>query len=464
MSGPIYESAGEILNRIRQREVTVRDVVESHLSRIDEVNPALNAVITRCDDSALEQADKADKALSEGKAAGPLHGLPFTIKDVFFTKGIRTTAGTKGLSDHVPDYNATVVDRLLDAGAILLGKTNTPELTFFYETDNLIFGKTNNPYDLTLSPGGSSGGAAAIITAGGSPLDIGSDTGGSIRAPAHFCGIAGIKPTHGRVPRKGFIPPGGTPVDPITQIGPLCRYVGDLELILPVISGADWHDSSAYDLPPPDSGGADLRRLRVCYYTDNGVAPVREEISAAVRNAAQILGDEGASVSEDRPEGVERAADLFFRLFMTDGGAWVRRLFERYGTDEIYPFLAWTEKRDDEPEAPASAFTMLLEEIDSFRTDMANFIGAYDAIIAPVYPAAALPHGNPTNSENMPGFSYCQAYNLTGWPVVVVRGGASPEGLPIGVQIITRPWREDLGLAIARTIESRTGGFQPPSL
>ena len=191
----VFASASELTKRILAREVSAVEAVEMHLTRIDEVNSVLNAMVTRCDDMALDQARKADAALARGRSLGPLHGLPITIKDAFDTAGVRSTGGTRGRADYIPSTNATAVKRLLSAGAILIGKTNTPELTLLYDTDNLLSGKTFNPYDLSLSPGGSSGGSAAIVAAGGSPLDLGSDTGGSIRLPAHFCGLAGIKPT-----------------------------------------------------------------------------------------------------------------------------------------------------------------------------------------------------------------------------------------------------------------------------
>ena len=194
MNDVIFASASALTRRIRARELSAVEVVEMHLARIDAVNPSLNAVVTRCDARALERAKQADALLAKDQTLGPLHGLPITIKDAFDTAEVRSTGGTQGRANYIPSQNATAVARLLSAGAILMGKTNTPELTLFYDTDNVLFGKTFNPYDLSLSPGGSSGGSAAIVAAGGSPLDLGSDTGGSIRLPAHFCGVAGIKP------------------------------------------------------------------------------------------------------------------------------------------------------------------------------------------------------------------------------------------------------------------------------
>jgi amidase len=462
MSEVIFDSVSEIARRIRDREISAVEVVEMHLARIDAVNPSLNAVVTRCDEMALQRAKEADAALAKAKPLGPLHGLPLTVKDAFDTAGVRSTGGTKGRENYVPSTNAPTVERLLAAGAILIGKTNTPELTLFYDTDNLVFGKTFNPYDLSCSPGGSSGGSAAIVAAGGSPLDLGSDTGGSIRLPVHFCGVSGIKPTTGRVPKSGQVVPGGLPVDPLSQVGPITRFVDDLALVLPIISGVDWKDSSVVPMPLGDPHAVRIDDLRVAYYTDNGIVAASPEVAEVVRDCARVVAEQGAKVTEACPPGIEKSRDLFRRIFGTDGGAWVRRIFAELGTSEVYPFLRWTDKRDDAPEEPASAFTALLREWEQFRSGMLGFLQGYEVILAPVHAYAALPHGDLTSPERSPAFSYSQTYNLTGWPSVVVRAGTSAQGLPIGVQVVARPWQEHVALAVARRIEEALGGWQAP--
>src|SRR5712691_6766570 len=387
----IYASATAMAQAIRDKRVSATEVVEAHLQRIEAVNPALNAVVQVAGARARLEALAADQALARGEVRGPLHGVPMTIKDSLDTAGVISTGGTKGRATLAPGQDATVVARLRAAGAILLGKTNTPELTLSGETDNLVYGRTNNPYDLARTPGGSSGGAGAIIATGGSPLDIGSDTGGSIRLPAHFCGIAGIKPTSGRVPRTGHIVPFAMgAVDALTQLGPLARYVADLSLILPIIAGVDWRDPAIVPMPLGDLKAVSLTGLRVAMHTDNGIMASTPETAAAVRAAAAALVDAGARVEEDRPAMLERTADLANNLSGGDGRAWVRRLLQRAGTTEIHPLLR---QRFDEAKAfEVAEFTAVLEEVDRFRSGMLTFMEQYDVILCPTCAYPAPPH------------------------------------------------------------------------
>ncbi|MGB9629489.1 MAG: amidase, partial [Thermodesulfobacteriota bacterium] len=257
----IYASAKTLANAIRHREVSSEEVVKTYLERIEEVNPTLNAVVQITADMALAQARAADKRLHRGEIFGPLHGVPMTIKDSIETAGVICTGGTKGRENFIPKQDAPVVARLRSAGAILLGKTNLPELSLAYETDNLIYGRTNNPYDLSRTPGGSSGGEAAIIAVGGSPFGLGADMAGSIRIPAHFCGIAGIKPTTNLVPRTGHFPPLGGILSSLWQIGPMARFVEDLILVLPIIAGVDWCDPGIVPMPWSDPQMVNLKNL-----------------------------------------------------------------------------------------------------------------------------------------------------------------------------------------------------------
>jgi amidase len=463
MSGLIYASATALARAIRAKEVSSAEVVQAYVERIAAVNPHLNAVVQLRAEAAQDEAKAADAALARGQLTGPLHGLPMTIKDSLDTAGVITTGGTKGRAAFVPAKDATVVTRLRAAGAILLGKTNTPELTLAGETDNLLYGRTNNPYDLSRTPGGSSGGAAAMVAAGGTPFDIGSDTAGSIRWPAHCCGIAGIKPTAGRVPRTGHIIPFGLGArDLLTQNGPMARFVEDLRLILPIICGPDWQDPAIVPMPLGDPAAVGLKGLRVAVHTDNGILPPTTAIQDTVRLAAQALADAGVVVEEARPRALEQAHALSAALAAADGRAWVRRLLAKAGTTEVHPWLAANLVQDQA--IPVAAFTELLEDIDQFRSAMLAFIDAYDVVLCPVNAWPALPHDTWRDAFRQGAYSYTQAYNLTGWPAAVVRGGTSPEGLPIGVQIVARPWREDVVLAVGQYLEEALRGWQRPPL
>ena len=304
------------------------EVVTAVLERIDAVNPRINAVVRRVD-GVLDAARRADEQLARGQAAGPLHGLPFTIKDSFDTAGTVTTAGTIGWRERVPATDATVVARLRAAGAILVGKTNTPEFTWSDETDNDVYGRTSNPYDVARTPGGSSGGSAAIVAAGASPFDVGSDTGDSIRQPAHVCGVAGIKPTTGRVPRTGHSPDFRGLFQAFTQLGPIARYVQDLGLILPIIAGPDGIDPFVYPVALGDPSTVRISGLRVALFTDNGVRTPTPSSVDAVRAAASALEAEGARVEERRPPRMDEVADAWQSMISADGHAWLTRLIRR---------------------------------------------------------------------------------------------------------------------------------------
>lgn len=450
----MYFSATAIAKAIRNKEISSTEVVDAYLNRIKEVNPKLNAVVQLSEKTAHDQALKADEALSRGDISGPLHGVPFTIKDSFDTAGLISTGGTKGRSNFVPSRDATVVSRLRAAGAILLGKTNTSELTLTYETNNLIYGRTNNPYDLSRSPGGSSGGPAAIVAAGGSAFDIGSDYGGSLRFPSHCCGIATIKPTSGRVPRTGHILPFGGVLDSFQQMGPMARSVDDLSLVLPIIAGPDDIDPGIVPMALGDPKEVDLTKLRMAFHSDNGIISPSPETAKAVLKAAALLDGEGLIITEIRPDGIEQSYDLMIELLSADGGTLIRRLLQDAGTKEhTLPWLGLAEPVD------ATRFDALIMKWYGFQSTMLSFFKGYDVILSPVNAFPAMPHGS--LGADLEAFSYTMTYNMTGWPAAVVRAGTSPNGLPIGVQIIAHPWREDIALAVAAYIEKTLGGFQP---
>jgi len=453
-----FASATALAQMIRGKQLASEEIVRLLLDRIAQVNPQLNAVVQLATESALAQARAADQSLAKGDLYGPLHGVPMTIKDSIDTAGIITTGGTMGRKAFVPQQDATVVARLRRAGAIIMGKTNTPELTLSFETDNALYGRTNNPYDLTRTSGGSSGGAAAIIAASGSPLDIGSDTGGSIRVPAHCCGIVGIRPTSGRVPRTGHIVPHGLgPIDALTTLGPMARRVEDLALCLPIISGVDWQDPAIIPLPLGDPRAVDRKQLRVAFFTDNGIAtPTTETVEAVMRAVGTMAGTMVGSVDEKRPAALLQTEEIFHELWAAYAGAWRQKLLHKAGTIESIS------EYEREPRLSPLVLANIDEAVGQFRSEMLGFMADYDILLCPVNAYPAMPHGG--GKENTSAFSYTKTFNLTGWPVVVIRAGTSPEGLPIGVQIVARPWCEHEALAVAQHIESALGEWPQPAL
>ena len=458
-----FSSLTDITRAIREKEVSASEVLEAHLARIAEVNPSLNAVVALCADRARAEAAEADAAIARGDQLGPLHGTPITLKDSHDTEGVVTTGGTLGRKEFVPDADSTVTARLRAAGAILMGKTNTPELTLSGETDNLIYGQTRNPFNSERTPGGSSGGAAAIVSAGGSPLDMGSDTGGSIRLPSHFSGICGIKPTAGRVPRTGHIVPWGMgALDAWTTIGPMCRYVEDLELALPIISGPDGIDPFIHPVPLRDSADVDLSSLNIAWYSDvEGYLEPDEDTRAVLDAAITAVAERVASVQQDAPPALAKFVDMWPRVGGGDGRAWVQRMLEKWGTEEESEFL---KKGFDTIEPTSTAeFTESLEYQDQFRSEMLQFIQPYDAIVAPVAARPAPEHGETYNKE-LRNMFYTGPYNIAGWPGTALRCGTSSDGLPIGIQVLAHPWREDITLALAAALETDLGGWQKPSL
>ena len=309
MNDAIYWSAARLARSLRARELSSREIVDACLARIEAVNPDINAVVQLVAERARAEADELDRYAAGGQFRGPLHGVPITIKDSFDTEGIVSTGGTLGRRDYLPSQDATVVARLRAAGAVLLGKTNTPELTLSGETNNLIYGRTSNPFDTTRSAGGSSGGSAAIIACAGSALELGSDTGGSIREPAHLCGIAGIKPTSGRTSRSGHIVPFGGVMDSLTQIGPMARYVEDLALALPIICGPDGRDPTVVPVAMRDPAALDRMQLRVAWYADNGIVSADAEIQRVVGETAQALRGRVGLIENQVMPGMRRLVD-----------------------------------------------------------------------------------------------------------------------------------------------------------
>ena len=447
-------SATELVALMRSREVSPVDVIEVHLRRISEVNPSLNAIVTIADD-VIDRARDAEAALMKPANAGPLHGLPITIKDTIDTQGLRTTYGSRLFVDHIPDRDATVVARLKASGAIILGKTNTPEMAIPYETNNPVFGRTNNPHDPNRTPGGSSGGEAAAIGAHLSPAGIGSDLSGSIRVPAHFCGIAGLKPTTGRVPMVGHVPQSAGSLSLGACIGPMARAARDLDLLFGIM--AESHE----ERPDLDQ----LRSMRVAFYVVDGASKVTNETADAVRSAAEILRHAGFDVREEQPPAVSQGSRLWVELFAAEARQQMRDLY-RGREVEAGPLVAAmlvAEKGDASFEDRVSAAerrAKIIVEREKLREELLRWMKQTPLLIAPVGAAPAFEHGAKRieiDGESVSvfrAFSYAQTWNVFGLPAVTVPVNSSAEGLPIGVQIIGCPFQEYSLLATARIIES----------
>jgi amidase len=444
---------------IREGAISSVELVTAHLDRIDEVNPSLNAAVEILRESALNAAKEVDC----GKSAGPLAGVPFSIKDSIEVAGTVCSAGTLGFRNNKPSArDATLVARLRAAGAIPVARTNLPDLLFAFESDNLIFGRTNNPYDMQRTSGGSSGGEAALIAACGSPFGLGSDAAGSVRLPAHNCGIAAIKPTSGRLARTGHVPPAGGWIEMLWQIGPMARCVEDLWTLMPILLGADGEDRTVVPMPFARRADHALSGLRVVFFTDNGILAADAHTTETVRAAAQSLADDVRSVEELRPPLIERSYDLEMEMLGADGGDGLRAFLAGIGSHRTHPLLEGWMNKLERCRTDVAGFARYWAALDEFRTAMYGFLNSYDVLLSPVSFSPAVPHGKSIDDDVFPGFSYTMTHNLTGWPAAVVRCGTSRDGLPIGVQIAAAPWREDIALAVAGYLESACGGWQPP--
>jgi amidase len=447
---------------IRSREISPIDLMKQHLAQIHEVNPAINAVTELFEDEALEQARRAEADARAGAWQGALHGVPFSVKDSIDVAGRRCTAGTLGRKNAPPaSRDATLVARLRQAGGIPIAKTNLPDLLFSFESDNLIFGRTNNPYDLSKTSGGSSGGEAALIAACGSPLGLGSDAAGSVRVPAAFCGITSIKPTSGRLPRTGHMPPAGGWIEALWQIGPMARRPEDLALAMELLAKEDEQDftspPAALVLP------GDLKGKRVAFFTDNGFARCRAEVQNAVRDCASTLAAEGAQVEEVRPPGIEHAYELELALLGADGAQGIDAYLGEIGSSEVHPLLKHFVDQMRPHAASGAELAKTWAHWDEYRSGLSRFFHAFDAILCPVYTQTALPHHASMTDENFRGFSYTMAWNVAGLPAAVVRCGEH-DGLPVSVQVVANKWRDLLAIEICHVIESAHGGWQAPVL
>ncbi|HVG34418.1 MAG TPA: amidase [Pyrinomonadaceae bacterium] len=460
-------SATKLARLIRTRAVSPVEVMEAYLGRIEELNPRLNAIVTLAPDL-LERARAAEAAVMKGAAKGALHGVPLTVKDTIETIGLRTTSGSRVRAGYIPQRDAPAVARLKAAGAILLGKTNVSELALDYESDNPLFGPSLNPHDHSRTPGGSSGGEAAAISARLSAAGLGSDLSGSIRIPAHFCGIVGLKPTAGSVPGPGQFPPAVGPYSLGSTIGPMARRVEDLSLVFSVIAGVRAHEELVSS-PNRSEARQTLRGLRLAWYTDDQVSPVTESTRAAVQSAVGALEAAGLLASKQLPPGIERGPSLWMALFSR---AILEPLQATYSgremeAGELARFLL--KSFADKPAPSMDELLSAWMERDRLRGALIEWMKDVPLIVAPVGATHAFEHGarrllvSGQSVSVFRAFSYSQTFNVYGLPSVCVPAGrAREDGLPVGVQIVGRPFEEELVLAAAAVVEEALGGWQPP--
>lgn len=504
--------AAELARLVAAGKASTREVVEAHIARIEAVNRQINAVCVPMFDQAREEAARSDEAQSAGRTLGPLHGVPVTIKECFHVSGTPSTMGLTTLRDEVIAGDGPLVAQLRAAGAIILGKTNVPQLMILHETDNPLYGRTNNPWNVERTPGGSSGGEAAIIAAGGSPLGLGSDLGGSIRIPAHFCGIHGLKPTSGRLTTRGLVENLRGMYAIRFQPGPMARRVEDLELMLRVFCDEAVPRSAGIDAPPlrlPPSSSVNVQQLRIAAWSSDGLLPPGAPVARVVREAIAALREAGATVEEIDPPNMREALRLYFGLLGADGGRDFRRLARGSQLDPrvrrllrlaatprwLRPAMALRLRANGQgalAEIFTSAGPRSADEYWRLAHRKRQFALAqlrrleeeqFDAVVCPPHALPAVLHGH-GGPDLMPAASHTLLMNLLEVPCGVVAAGraradeesAAPAthspnrsvdaidrrcrvnergmaGLPVGVQVAARPWREDLVLSVMSALE-----------
>ncbi len=474
-----FSSATELAAALRARRISARELIDLHLARIARHNPSLNAICTLDEAGARRRAQEADAAFARGEVWGPLHGVPMTIKDALETAGLRTTGGHPPLKDHIPAVDAPAVARLRSAGAILLGKSNVPPLSADYRADNPIFGRTNNPWNLERTPGGSTGGGAAAVAAGLSAFDVGSDLAGSVRTPAHFCGLFGLKPTERRVPNAGHIPePPGVPraVRHMNVLGPLARSVDDLALVTRTICGATASEPDVPPMPWIEPPARPLKAHRFAWSADFGGVPVTRETRDAIRKLADALANAGCPVEERNPKGFsfDEAWEAWGEIAIAERAATgAERSRERVAALNATLGDAWAVARGSAKGVRATIgdYMVALTRRDALIAALERFFGECDALICPVTVSPAIGHvpfGTPIDVDEhkvpyfIAGTAYTCPFNLTGNPAVVLPLARSRDGLPIGVQLVAKRWAEPALLRLAEQVAHITGPFTPP--
>ncbi len=453
------------LKLLRAGEVSVAELAEAHIAQIERVEPQINAFADFDAERARAQARQMDAA---SEPRGPLHGLPVTVKSSIATAGYKCEIGSLLNKGDVPREDAEVVRRLRAAGALILGTTNCPEFLMAYETDNLLHGQTRNPWDLERSPGGSSGGESAAISAGMSAAGLGSDSGGSVRVPAHFTGICSLKPTPGRVPGRGHLPPCVGPFAILGAIGPMARTIEDVSLMFRTLAGQDAEDPVSPPVALHEYSLDELRSHKIGFFEDDGLAPVTDETRAAVQSAVQALGEAGFQVEPLRPRTLEQLRKLWWTFFVQCGAMFYEPAIRGW-REQLSPifreFLGFAENA-----GPLTATELLnaWAELDVLRAKTLEEMREYPVLLCPAASVPAFKHGERSwmidgqRVDYLDAWRYTQWFNALACPAAIVPVGRSQEGLPIGVQIAARPFEDEVALGVAAVVDAAFGYRAPP--
>jgi amidase len=473
----VFSSAVDAAKAIRRGDISSLALTELMFKRIDSINPRINAVVTLMQEETLARAKEADEARAKGHFFGPLHGVPITIKDAFDVKGVRTTFGNPAFKDHIPTRDSAVVERLRRAGAVLLGMTNVPFMLSDWQSYNDVFGQTNNPWDFTRTPGGSTGGGAAALAAGIGYLTPGSDIGGSIRGPAHFCGVCGHKPTLNVVSLRGHMKFSSKEFDEpayLAVAGPLARFARDLKLALEILGGPDGDDAVAYSwrLPPPRQRL--LKDYRIGYVLDDKLCPLSSDVRTVLAGAIAELREAGANLTEGWPKGVDPGDEYQNYVFLL-----MAALASETREEKLAEMRARAKKQDGSWEAldalaqagPHKSFIDARSKQMACRATWQEYFRTYDAFLLPTafVPAFKHDHGPRRVLTTPEGtrpyldlFFWISFATLSGLPATVVPVGLTSEGLPVGMQVMG-PYLEDgTPIDLAEKMEEVLGGFRPP--
>ena len=465
MSDIVLKPAVELLAMISAGKLSPVELAEEHILQIKRLNPQLNAIIDFDEQRVREQALSLDKVSSPG----PLHGLPITIKASIAVAGHRCETGSLFNQGHIPLGDAIVVARSRQAGAVILGTTNCPEFLMAYETDNLLYGRTSNPWDLTRTAGGSSGGESAAIAAGLSASGFGSDGGGSVREPAHFTGICSLKPTPGRIPGTGHLPPSVGPFSLLGAIGPMARTIADVSLLFRTLSGHADIDPTGAPVPLRSHTKEDLQHIPIGFFEDDGITPVTPETRQAVQNAVRSLRSQGFRVEPFRPRALEQARKLWWKYFVRCGAMLLNPIFAGHESRLSPTFQDFFSIARQDPPLSGDELLSAWAECDLLRARLLEEMREFPILLTPVCSVPAFRHGerqweiDGQQIAYLDAMRYTQWFNLLGAPAAVVPVGRSPEGLPIGLQIAGRPYQDEAVLGIAAALE-RDFGYQPPPM